>query len=237
MAADSCIGPLSVSTVYKAANAASIVAGGVATTFSMQAVLRASGIGREHPAADLLLSPAAGLILKDALGQCAAVGGMYFVPTGSMDRHFWAWRMAAAVLETAGMVCDSVTPFHGPSGFIGLAAVSSLCKAVACTAAASSKAVCCQQLAGHAGVGTLTAELASQTTMAYMLGTVVSFFIALADGEDETDALGGRRDARTVGLVTLTSVIQVFTVWIGLKAVERHEESTATAFGIRAKTT
>ena len=206
-------------------NAISITAGAVGVTFAGQAVLRASGIGRESPAAAALLSPAAGLITKDAIGQFAAFICMRYV-SARFDRNLWFWRVVAALLEALGTMCDAATPFVGPNAFVALTAVSSLSKSIACTAASATKVVCCQILSQPEGrLGSLSADLTSQTSMAYMAGTVIAFAIALLDAKESERSTW--HDIRTLLMVACSSIVHIGAVLVSTNAVVIHQNGLA----------
>ena len=138
-------------------NSAHMALGSAAGVLSTQALLAAVGVGQ---AAALPIAASLNWVLKDGLGQLAAVLAAATI-SNRFDADPKRWRLTAAMCECSARVVEVATPFF-PGCFLLLASVANLGKSIACVAASATKADFHRALTRERNLGDVTGKAGSQ---------------------------------------------------------------------------
>ena len=153
-----------------------IAIGSAAGVLTTQSLLCAAGLTQSSGAAGAALAGTLNWVLKDGLGQMAAVVSASLI-SDRFDTDAKRWRMIAAACENAARVLESLAPFT-PGAFLLVASVANLGKSVACLAAGATRAAFHRYLARAHNLADLTGKAGSQAIAASLGGT--NFGIALS---------------------------------------------------------
>ena len=141
-------------------NSAHMALGSAAGVLSTQALLAAVGVGQ---AAALPIAASLNWVLKDGLGQLAAVLAAATI-SNRFDADPKRWRLTAAACECSARVVEVATPFF-PGWFLLMASVANLGKSVACVAASATKADFHRALTRDRNLGDVTGKAGSQARL------------------------------------------------------------------------
>jgi len=135
---------------------------------STQALMKGMGVGDGEATP---LAAALQWVLRDGAGMLgqlifATIAAPYF------GTHLKSWRLFADLINNAGLTLDLLAPLAGSEGFLFVASVAQVCKAMCGVAAGATKAALTAHFALRDNMADVQAKEGSQETFVTLLGLV-----------------------------------------------------------------